>query len=45
MTKHTRQNVIHQFIMAPAHGILNEWACVGFSLIVLEFHLRITGTI
>ena len=35
VTKHTCQNVVDQFIMAPTHGILNEWACVGFCVVIL----------
>ena len=43
MIKHTRQDVIYQLVMAPTHRILNEWACVGLSLVVLEVYLHITG--
>ena len=39
MTKDTCQDVIHQFVMAATHGVLNQRASVRFSLIVSEVNL------
>jgi len=40
MTKDTCQDVIHQFVMAATHGVLDQRASVCFSLIVSEVNLQ-----
>lgn len=35
-----RQDVIHQHIVAAAHRVLDQWACVRLALILLELHLH-----